>query len=185
MIDWKNVAVKPIPISGKDIKNYIAEIEKWASVLTFCFQIDQPSPYPQIQKNTTSPAESYNLAGLFDNAVIFEHTKELQLETPVSAEHRWGWIEDVYLDGLLVKLLLAGFYPYGGYSGSNAEGKILSMMAAVDIMGFDYSTNNIAFHCDDVCPGKWFYNDANCDYFTIVFDNRQKRIWMLCITATD
>lgn len=181
MIDWKNVAIKPVPIEGDNITRYINALDQQGSVAAFCFQIEQPRPFPSVNPEAGSAPDYYNIPGLFENPVFIEHTAELQVELPLTGIDRWAMMDGFFLDGLLTKIMLTGIW---SYNGTAEEGKILATMAAADIIGFKNPGNASFYFCDSPAPGKWFCNDVFFDYFIIVFD-QQMRIWVICHTATD
>lgn len=181
IIDWQKVAIKPVPVEGKNITRYINALDEQGKVAAFCFQIDQPTPYPTVNPEAGKVPDYYNIPGLFENPVFIEHTAELEVELPfTNFEHRKK-MNGFFLDGMLTKVLLTGVY---SFRGTGEEGKILATMAAGDMIGFEKQDYTCFYYCENDAPGQWFANEVHCDYFIIVFD-QQKRIWVICHSATD
>lgn len=181
IIDWQKVAIKPVPVEGKNIARYINALDEQGKVAAFCFQIDQPAPYPTVSPEAGKAQDYYNIPGLFENPVFIEHTAELEVELPLTDYDRWKRMAGFFLDGLLTKILLTGVWPF---EGTAEEGKILATMAVSDITGFEKVDKTFFYFCDSPAPGKWFFNEVHSDYFIIVFD-QQKRIWVICHSDTD
>lgn len=182
MIDWKSMQVVPVPVSGNAITSYIAALDKQGGVEAFCFRITQPQPYPQLIAEPGATTNYYNISGVLNNPAVAEHIKTLEIDFSLNLDSYWTPLDGFYLDGLLAKMLLNGVW---SFSGTPEEGKIMSVMAAGDMVGFDNPGGIAVFVCVENCPGKWFCNEGFCDYFVILFDYRQQHIWMLCHTATD